>query len=83
MWVTELQAEPWEPGHVVYKKEPLPRTGTPDSALEVFRELRRLGIDTFLIWGAEYWYYRKITYDDDTGSELLNKLKQEPQPRTE
>ncbi|MBL7157866.1 MAG: beta-galactosidase [Candidatus Omnitrophica bacterium] len=63
-WVTELQAEPWEPGQVVHKGEEDPLTVNPSLVAEYLDEVLSLGIDTVLLWGAEYWFFRKARYGD-------------------
>jgi len=63
VWVTELQAEPWEPGHLVYKGN-APITCWPESFPGTFLELRSCGIDTIFLWGAEYWIFRDKRYGD-------------------
>ena len=64
VWVTELQAEPWEPGQLVYLGEVHPPTSHPDMLQLYVQEMRSLGIETVLLWGVEYWYYRKMRYGD-------------------
>ncbi|MFC1644369.1 beta-galactosidase, partial [Candidatus Omnitrophota bacterium] len=64
VWLTELQAEPWEPGQVVYREEARPLSGDPQLAMEVLREFHELGVNTVLLWGAEYWLYRAQQYGD-------------------
>ncbi|MFQ5952563.1 MAG: beta-galactosidase [Candidatus Omnitrophota bacterium] len=64
VWIMELQAEPWEPGHLVYKEKKQPLTGNPEEVKESFEEFRNLGVDTILLWGAEYWHYRETRHKD-------------------
>jgi hypothetical protein len=76
-WVTELQAEPWEPGQLVYKGEKAASTCSPQMTKEVFKEVRELGVDTILFWGAEYWYFRKIRHGDERWQKMvLDVLKE-------
>ncbi|MFC1479976.1 beta-galactosidase [Candidatus Omnitrophota bacterium] len=82
VWLTELQAEPWEPGQLVYKQKARPPSGDPELAMEVLREFHELGVDTVLLWGAEYWLYRAQHHGDaewqDTVREILkNKANQD------
>lgn len=77
VWVTELQAEPWEPGHLVYKPEEEPKTSSPLETYEAFTELKDEGVEVFLFWGVEYWVYRKKNYNDDRWYELLKRIKEE------
>ena len=64
VWVTEVQAEPWEPGVAVFKGPGDPVSVKPSDMKETFDELASLGIDTILLWGAEYWLYRNDTCKD-------------------
>jgi len=66
LWVTELQAEPWEPGELVHTGKAQPVTCGADRFIAAFDELRSLGIDTVFLWGVEYWLYRKHQHDDPT-----------------
>ncbi|MFH1395745.1 MAG: beta-galactosidase [Candidatus Omnitrophota bacterium] len=74
VWVTELQAEPWEPGHLVYTKEQQPKTASTDITRELFKEMDELGVDTILLWGAEYWQFRAEEYDETQWVEMNSEL---------
>ena len=63
-WIVELQAEPWEPGKLVYLDKDIPKTGRPESIINDFREFREYGFDTILLWGVEYWLYREKAHND-------------------
>jgi len=77
VWVTELQAEPWEPGKLVHVEKDSPTTSSPQSYKLYVDELESLGIETILLWGAEYWYFRRTCHLDnlwwETALKLLNK----------
>ncbi|NQT33341.1 MAG: beta-galactosidase [Candidatus Omnitrophica bacterium] len=81
-WVVELQAEPWEPGQLVYKGSERPPTGQPGMAEEYFNELEGLGVDTILLWGAEYWRFRELRHEDAEWMKaikgILKKNKEKP-----
>lgn len=64
LWITELQAEPWEPGHLVYRVNDRVPTGWPESTKLAFQEMRSWGYRTFLLWGAEFWYHQKKEHDN-------------------
>lgn len=64
VWITELQAEPWEPGQLVHLLETNAITCWPEDFGGTFKEFEPLGIDTVLLWGAEYWHYRKTKFGD-------------------
>ena len=82
VWVTELQAEPWEPGELVHKEVTEPVSTWPNMMSVSLHEMRSLGIDTLLLWGAEYWIYRKNRYKDKgwwvTATNLLTPKKTGP-----
>jgi len=75
-WITELQAEPWEPGYVVYKEKRVPLTAEPEETGQFFMELEGIGIKTIFFWGVEYWHFRELKYKDEKWKELFFKLKQ-------
>ncbi len=70
-WITELQAEPWEPGTLVYTAHPHPPSRTPEATQGSFQEFRSLGFKTIFLWGAEYWHYRMIRYQERRWWEML------------
>ena len=78
VWVTELQAEPWEPDALVYTDRKQPPTGDPRMVRQTLQELRDVGIQTVLLWGAEYWEFRRVHYRDARWwDEIHMLLKQE------
>lgn len=77
VWVTELQAEPWEPGHLVYMDEEVPISGDPKETEQFFLELKDIGIKTIFLWGVEYWWFREWKYEDKEWEELFLELKKE------
>lgn len=52
-WVTELQAEPWEPTAATLWK---PRSVRPADLADRLAEVRAAGAGTVLLWGVEYWF---------------------------
>lgn len=78
VWITELQAEPWEPGELVHKKKTQPITAKAEAISSVFNEFGSLGIDTVLLWGSEYWHFRKTQHGDESWwKKAEDLLKQE------
>ena len=63
-WIMEAQAEPWEPGRLVYTDAPLSRSVQPAGAAAAVRQLRDVGFDTILLWGVEHWYMRRERHQD-------------------
>jgi len=74
VWVTEVQAEPWEPDQLVYTQWEQPPTGDPAIVDESLQELHDVGITTALLWGAEYWQFRKTRYDDSRWWDKIRAL---------
>ena len=74
VWVTELQAEPWEPNQLVYTGQEQPPTGNPALVQQNVQELRALEIQAILLWGAEYWQFRKARYQDSHWWDAVHKL---------
>jgi len=85
VWITELQAEPWEPGQIVHTGEQNPPTAWPQATVATFQEVHALGFPVILLWGAEYWYFRKLRYRDTawwtTMTTLINGAAPEPASR--
>lgn len=52
-WVTEAQAEPWEPDAGRHWTDP--QTQAPDDVPDLVRRLVEAEFRTILLWGAEYW----------------------------
>ncbi|MGE5279237.1 MAG: beta-galactosidase [Deltaproteobacteria bacterium] len=76
-WVTELQAEPWEPGQLVHAARGMALTCGPANIEEGFREAKRLGADTVFLWGVEYWFFRQQVFGDPSWLEAVRRLRQE------
>jgi hypothetical protein len=56
LWVTEAQAEPWEPRRLEGDE---PRTIAPGDIGRLVEVLATTGVDTILLWGSEYWLWRE------------------------
>lgn len=63
-WIMEAQAEPWEPGKLVYTDAPASRSVRPGAAAAAIQQLQRMGFDTILLWGVEHWYMRRARHQD-------------------
>ncbi len=74
IWVTELQAEPWDPGKLVHIDQAQPITSSPSQIREYFLELRSLGLDTIFLWGAEYWFFRENNFNDTSWKDSVTGL---------
>ncbi|MGB3057494.1 MAG: beta-galactosidase [Candidatus Omnitrophota bacterium] len=73
-WIMELQAEPWEPGHLAYKGKERPPTGRPGELPDLFREFSSLGYNTIFLWGAEYWLHRQKRHQDKLWLDKVRSL---------
>ena len=63
-WIIEAQAEPWEPGRVVYLDAQPARSVRPSTAVRLVRRLQTAGFENILLWGVEYWYMRRQRHRD-------------------
>ncbi len=77
VWITELQAEPWEPDQLAYTGQAQPPTGNPVVVQQNVQELRALEIQAILLWGAEYWQFRKARYKDAHWWDTVRRLLQQ------
>lgn len=62
VWITELQAEPWEPGEIVTKKEYPPSFSVNDFEKNI-NFAKELNPEIIFLWGFEYWYWKKQNGD--------------------
>lgn len=63
VWITELQAEPWEPGEILTKKKN-PLSFLPRHFTTNLNYALKLKPDAVLLWGFEYWYWKKNQQDN-------------------
>jgi hypothetical protein len=61
VWITELQAEPWEPTLATLNQ---PLSTSPARIAADFATLRSLGYRQILLWGSEYWLRRAKQGDE-------------------
>jgi len=73
VWIVEAQAEPWEPGRVVYTDAAASRSVTPRTALATFQRLQDVGFGTVLLWGVEHWYARRALHGDATWLQTMRR----------
>lgn len=74
VWITELQAEPWESGMTAYKQEKT-KSMSPAILIENFRKAKALNPAAILLWGSEYWLWRKLRGDDSYWKAVTNILQ--------
>lgn len=69
MVIHEMQAEAWAPNNKVLKEISLDEQNKSLNAKRLedrFSYARDTGMRTIDMWGAEYWYYRKVVLHDDS-----------------
>jgi hypothetical protein len=77
MIIHELQAEPWPPRGWPLSVTPLAEQNKSLDATRLHQTVefgKATGMKTIDLWGAEYWYYRKVTLHDPS---VWNAAKQE------
>lgn len=72
VWITELQAEPWEHSDEAYRSEHTPSFSPEILQKNVARALR-LQPAEILLWGFEYWLYRS-QHGDNRYLEIVQKI---------
>ncbi len=58
VWITELQAEPWEKDTSSYKSDH-PTSCSPEIITANLQRVQNLGASEIFLWGYEYWLYRQ------------------------
>lgn len=58
-WITEAQAEPWEPHQLVPTQQLSPPSASPWHTTQLVTFLGYLGYETVMLWGCEYWYWQQ------------------------
>lgn len=69
-WITELQAEPWEPNQKLHESDNPPSFSPTDFKRNLDYALS-LSPNTILFWGFEYWLSRKLKGDLRYWDEIL------------
>lgn len=70
LWVTELQAEPWEHSNSA-KFTPDPPSINPELLIQNLKNAQKLKPEVILFWGLEYWLWRAKQGNPD----LLNTVR--------
>ena len=58
VWITELQAEPWEKDERGYLSKS-PGSISPKQLQQNIERAKKLPVQEILLWGFEYWLWRK------------------------
>lgn len=64
LYITELQAEPWELGELVTNKDN-PPSFTPTDFEKNLNYILEFKPKVIFLWGFEYWLWRKIKHNDN------------------
>lgn len=70
LWITELQAEPWEKNSKYYLSDS-PKSMNPKLLTENYLKVVELNPQAILFWGCEYWLWKKSKGDNS----FLNTVK--------
>lgn len=74
VWLTELQAEPWEPDEIVTSKKN-PPSCLPRHITQNYQRIKDWDLDGVFFWGFEWWLYRKIAGDKRYWKEVTKLLQ--------
>jgi hypothetical protein len=82
MIIHELQAEPWAPtGTKEASLEEQDKSLNPTRLRDRFRYGEATGMREMYLWGAEWWYWRKVKHNDsgvwDVAKEEFNRINRE------
>jgi hypothetical protein len=72
IWITELQAEPWEASDLEYKSAQ-PKSIDPQRLRSNFERIRQMNPEAILLWGSEYWLW-KAKQGDRGMMEMVRKI---------
>lgn len=73
-WLAELQMEPWEPGELNTAKSN-PPSFLPKHLLENLNYSKTLNPSVNILWGFEFWYWRKLNGDERYWNEAVKVLR--------
>jgi len=62
VWITELQAEPWEKDEAGYRSS-TPASCSPEKMSQNVAQASELGVQEIFLWGYEYWLFRAAQND--------------------
>ncbi len=64
VWITELQAEPWSK----------PESMNLQHLVVNFDHAKKINAEQVLLWGCEYWLWRKKFFNDDSWCKLIYQM---------
>jgi GH35 family endo-1,4-beta-xylanase len=62
IWITELQAEPWEENEKGYFSKN-PESISPQKLIKNIKDIKQLPVKEILLWGFEYWLWKEKNGD--------------------
>ena len=74
LWITELQAEPWEHNHKAYLSEN-PGSINPERLQKNVAEVTIMQPEAIFLWGSEYWLWKKNQGDDNMWRTVTNIIQ--------
>jgi len=73
--IHELQAEPWGPAATVQlSSEEQTKTMDATKLQAIVNYARRTNIRETYLWGGEWWYWRKIKFNDDSAWQVAKQI---------
>jgi hypothetical protein len=73
LWITELQAEPWEANHMAYLSDN-PKSCNPSLLQKNIERAKIMQPEAILLWGSEYWLWKKGQGDSQMWDAVRNLL---------
>jgi GH35 family endo-1,4-beta-xylanase len=70
-WITEAQSEPWEYQSAVHTDKVEYKSASPARTKALVKKLDKIGYQTILLWGCEYWYWCKLQGNDTWWTSLI------------
>ena len=64
IWITELQAEPWEENEKGYFLKN-PKSISPQKLVKNIEDAKKIPVEEIILWGFEYWLWKEKVGDDD------------------
>ncbi len=71
VWITELQAEPWEAGKMNTKSANANESCNPNLVCAYLKKSQEIGFEKILLWGSEFW----LACEKDRNTAWVNNLK--------
>jgi len=73
VWITELQAEPWEANEQNYLAKN-PKSISPQKIKSFYQKVSQLSVSTIFFWGFEYWFYQLSKNNNHSYFETISEI---------